>query len=136
MRKLSLIVLLTLAATIPALSQTLPQQLIEISKELKQLSVGFDEDLQKLETNLTDLRNDSTQTLERHSKRLADLESEADNSATSLTDLRGSLSAYKSYVRTALEEQSKRIRAQQAEMWVYRIAIAALVIKAIVDFFR
>jgi hypothetical protein len=97
---------------------------------------GFDEDLQMLEENFSSLRSDSTTTLEQHSIRFADLESEAESSADSLTELRTSQEGYQTYVQTALEDRAVEIRRLKIERWVYRIGmivLAVLTVKALVQ---
>jgi chromosome segregation ATPase len=122
MRRALLILVLSTAATIQMPSQSLQQTLIEISNDLTSISDRFDEDLLRLEEQLTSLEATSTVL----STQLADLEPRVESSEESQADLRSSLTRYQTYARTALEAQSQEITALRNELWVYRIGGGAL----------
>ena len=128
MRKALLMLALVLVAMTPMWSQSLAQQLIEISNDLNAISDEFDTEFQTLETQLQSFRSESTQILAEHSRRLDDSESDLDSFEGSLTDLRSSHMEYRTYVQTALQSQATEIRSLQREIWVYRVGGGALAI--------
>lgn len=117
MRRISIAMLLLLAATTLTWSQSLQQTLMEISNDLTRISEQFDGDLQTLEAQLLSLRETSTEL----SKQLDDLEPRVESSEESQADLQSSLTRYRTYAQESLEAQAKEIRRLQTEIWVYRI---------------
>jgi hypothetical protein len=126
MRRVCLIAMLALAVSTLALSQTLPERLLQISTDLRDLSSRFDEEFQTLELQLESLRSDSTLALTTLSTRLGDSERAVASSEESLTALRTSHEAYRTYVLEALEGQAERIRRLERELWLYRIGGGAI----------
>lgn len=122
MRRISIAMLLLLAATTLTWSQSLQQTLMEISSDLTRISEQFDGDLQTLEAQLLSLRETSTKL----SKQLGDLEPRVENSEESQADLQSSLTRYRTYAQESLEAQAQEIRRLQTEIWVYRIGGVAI----------
>lgn len=124
MRKALLMLALVLAATTLTWSQSLAQQLIEISNDLSEISDEFDREFQTLESQLQSLRQESTEL----STQLGDLEPRVESSEESLTALRSSHTDYRIFVQDVLEGQADQIRSLQREIWVYRVGIGAAIV--------
>lgn len=124
MRKALLMLTLALVVTTLTWSQSLAQQLIEISNDLNRISETFESELETLETQLLSLRQASKE----HSTQLDDLGPRVASSEESLADLRSSHTDYRTYVQTALNSQATEIRSLKREIWIYRVGIGAAVV--------
>lgn len=133
MRRGLMVTILVLALTTALPSQDLQQTLIEISTELQELSIGFDEDLTQLENSMAQIRSSSQkqeETLQTLSGQLTTQEQRLDASEIevislqeSLTDLRSSQGTYRAFVRTQLDGLETRVQNQAREIRRLKIGL-------------